>query len=98
MVTQRIRNYELVMVLSPEATEEEVDATVERVDGLISNGGGTVAEHKNWGLRQLAFPVKNFHEGSYRLTRFDLDADAVLEFTRTLTASEDIIRFLVTKT
>ena len=98
MVAQKTRDYELVMILSPEATEEEVSATVERVDGLIVNGGGTVAEHKNWGLRQLAYPVKNFHEGNYILTRFDLGADAVLEFNRTLTASEDIIRFLVTKT
>lgn len=97
MVTQRIRNYELVMVLSPEATEDEVSATVERVHGLIANGGGNVDEHKNWGLRQLAFPVKNFQEGNYVLTRFELDADAVSEFKRTLKASEDIIRYLVTK-
>ena len=97
MVTQRIRKYELVMVLSPEATEDEVSATLERVDEFIANAGGTVAEHNNWGLRQLAFPVENFREGNYVLTRFELDAEAVSEFKRTLKASNDIIRFLVTK-
>ena len=42
MIAERIREYEVVMILSPEATEEEITATIERVDGLITGGGGTV--------------------------------------------------------
>ena len=98
MVAQKTRDYELVVVLDPEATEDEMSATVERVDGLITAGGGSVSEHDTWGLRRLAFPVKNQQEGNYVLTRFTLDAGAVLEISRSLTASEEILRFLVTKT
>ena len=97
MVAQRVRDYELVMVLSPESTEEETAATVERVDGLITDGGGSVTEHDNWGLKRLAFPVMKFSEGGYVLTKFSLDASAVGEFKRSLEASGDIIRFLLTK-
>ena len=97
MVAQRVREYEVVMVLSPEATEEEINATVERVDGLITGPGGTVDEHQNWGLKRMAFPVMKFNEGNYILTKFSLDAAAVSEFKRALKASDDIVRFLVTK-
>ncbi len=97
MVAERIREYEMVMILSPEATEDEVAATVERVDGLISGGGGAVAQHENWGLKRLAYEINDFNEGNYVLTRFSLDATGVSELNRALTASEDIIRFLVTR-
>jgi small subunit ribosomal protein S6 len=85
------------MILSPEATEEELAATVERVDGLITDRGGAVGEHESWGLRQLAFLVKEFREGNYVMVRFTLDAGAVSEFKTSIKASEDILRFLVTR-
>ena len=92
-----MREYEMVMILSPEATQDEVTATVERVDGLISGGGGAVAEHETWGLKQLAYEIDDFNEGNYVLTRFSLDAGGVAGLNRALAASEDIIRFLVTR-
>ena len=97
MVAQQTRDYELVMVLSPEATEEEIGSTVERVDGLITEGGGSVGDHETWGLKRLAFPVRKFQEGNYVLTRFALGPPELMELSRVLNASDDILRFLVTK-
>ena len=98
MAAERIRDYEAVMILSPEATEEEVASTVERVDALITRHSGVIAEREPWGLKRLAYPIKNFTEGNYILTRFSLDANGVAELNRSLAASEDIMRFLVTRT
>ncbi len=92
-----MREYEMVMILSPEATQDELAATVERVDGLIEDGGGAVADHETWGLKRLAYEINDFNEGNYVLTRFSLDATGVSELNRALTASEDIVRFLVTR-
>ena len=97
MVAERMREYEMVMILSPEATQDEVASTVERVDGLISGGGGAVVDHETWGLKRLAYEIDDFNEGNYVLTRFSLDASGVAELNRALTASEDIVRFLVTR-
>ena len=97
MVSQRNRDYELVMVLSPEANEEELTATVERVSNFITEHGGTAEEPDNWGLRRLAYAVKEFMEGNYFLTRFSLEASNVAELDRSLGASDDVLRYLVTK-
>jgi len=97
LIAERIREYEVVMILSPEATEEEIAATIERVDGLITGAGGTVGEHNNWGLKRLAYPVQKFREGNYILVKFSMDSAAVTEMDRSLKASEDIVRYLVTK-
>ena len=97
MVSERVRDYELVMVLTPEASEDEATAIVDRVTNLIAQRGGSVSAHDNWGVRRLAYPVRGFLEGNYVVTRFALDAKEVLEFDRSLNASEDILRHLVTK-
>ena len=97
MVAENTRGYELVTILSPEATEDEVSSSIERIDGLIKDNGGSVTEHDTWGLRRLAFPINKFQEGNYVLTKFALDPDSLTEFHRTLTASEDVLRFMVSK-
>ncbi len=97
MATERIREYEAVMILSPEATEDEIVATIERVDGLITGRGGGVDERERWGLKRLAYPIAGFSDGNYVLTKFSLDASGVAELNRSMAASEDIMRFLVTR-
>ena len=97
MVAQRMRDYELVMVLSPEGDEQQVEAAVQRVADFVSGAGGTVSEQQNWGVRRLAYPINRFQEGTYVLTQFALDANEVLELDRMLKASEDVLRHLITK-
>ncbi len=98
MVVESARNYELVVVLNPETTEDEVAAAVQTVDEMIKENGGTITEHESWGLKRLAFPVRKFNEGNYLLTRFSLEPGSVAELNRNLQASEDVLRFLVMKT
>ena len=97
MVAERTRRYELVMILSPESTEEEVSGTVENVHGFITDGGGTVGGHESWGLRRLAYPLRRFREGNYALTNFEASPAAIQELEDNLKASQDIMRFLVTR-
>ena len=97
MVAQRMREYELVMVLSPEGDEQAVEVAVQRVADFITGVGGAVSEQESWGVRRLAYPIKNFQEGSYMLTRFQLGAGDVGELDRILKASEDVLRHLITQ-
>ena len=97
MVAPQVRDYELVMVLSPERDEQQVEDAAQRVADFISGAGGTVSQEEYWGLRRLAYPIKRFQEGSYVLTQFSLDAQQVLELDRTLKASEHVLRHLITK-
>jgi small subunit ribosomal protein S6 len=97
VVAQRVRQYELVMIIKPDATEEEVTSTVGRVSKFITDRGGTVSETKSWGLRQLAYQVAKRKEGVYSVTAFSLGAQDALELDKSLKSSEEIIRHLMTK-
>ena len=95
MTSVRMRDYELVMILSPEATEAEAAETVGRITNLISDGGGSVAEQNNWGIRRLAYPIQRFIEGNYFIARCKMDAQVAVELDGTLNSSQDVLRHLV---
>jgi len=90
-----MRDYELVMILSPEATEAEASETVERITALISDGGGSVSEQDNWGIRRLAYPIQRFIEGNYFIARCKMEAQAAVQLDSTLNSSQDVLRHLV---
>ena len=95
MTSVRMRDYEMVMILSPEATEAEAAETVGRITNLISDGGGSVSEQNNWGIRRLAYPIQRFIEGNYFIARCKMDAQAAVELDGTLNSSQDVLRHLV---
>ena len=95
MTSVRLRDYELAMILSPEATEVEAAETVSRITGLISDGGGSFTEPDNWGIRRLAYPIQRFIEGNYFIIRCKMDAQAAVELDGTLNSSQDVLRHLV---
>lgn len=90
-----VRDYELVLVIRPSADDEAVNATVERTKQFVAERGGSVTHEERWGLRRLAYPIHNFHEGTYVLTRLQMDGDRARELDSMLKFQEDIIRHLL---
>ena len=90
-------NYELVYIIRPETDEENCEATVESVSRFITGKGGVVSEVERWGKRRLAYPIKQFGEGTYILTRFQMQPEYNKELETNLRISEDVIRHLLVK-
>lgn len=94
---EQLNSYELIMIISPEAAEENFEAAVEGVSRFVSDRGGVVSEVENWGKRRLAYPIKHFSEGSYVLARFQMRPEHNRELEANLRISEDVIRHLLVK-
>ena len=89
------RNYELMLVINPEWTEEKLNTTTGGVSQFITGLGGNVAEVKALGKRKLAYPIKHFSEGFYFLLHFKLKSASSPELENRLNISEEIIRYLL---
>lgn len=89
------RNYELMLVIKPEWTEEQLGTSTSNIGTFITGLGGTVDEVKPLGKRRLAYPIKHFNEGHYFLLHFKLKADKSPELETRLNISEEIIRYLL---
>ena len=92
-----MRDYELVMIVSPEVADENVPAVIERVSQFITGGGGAIVEVDQWGRRKLAYPIKRFSEGTYILTQFKLEPQLTAELEANLQISEEILRHLLVR-
>ncbi|MYD65768.1 MAG: 30S ribosomal protein S6 [Chloroflexi bacterium] len=90
-----MNEYELLYVISPRLSAEDVDAMVERVGALIVDGGGSVSMVDNWGRRRLAYPIRHHFEGTYVLTYLNMPGERTAELERALNINEDILRHLL---
>ena len=92
-----MREYELVIVISPEVEEEAATGVVERVGKFITDRGGEITNQDNWGTQRLAYPIQDYREGNYVLTQFNSEPAAAKELDDALRAYQEIIRHLVMK-
>ena len=84
-----------MVVLDPESDEERVGQVVDRVTGIISNGGGEVSGVDRWGRRKLAYEIDKKTEGYYVLVSFQSDPPALPELDRALSLADEVMRFKV---
>ncbi|GAG01660.1 unnamed protein product [marine sediment metagenome] len=92
-----LRDYELVVIISPEVAEEEIPATLEKIGRFIIDRGGSITEVNQWGRRKLAYPIRSFMEGNYALTHFKLEPRLTAELEASLGLSEEILRHLLVR-
>ena len=93
----QLRDYELVVVISPELTGEALETMADSVSQFVTDKGGVVDNVERWGERKLAYPIKHFLEGSYVLTKFKLKPELTKELEAKLQISEGVLRHLLVK-
>ena len=92
-----MRDYELVIVISPEVGEQETSETVDGISSFITERGGSVTSQEQWGVRRLAYPVQGYHEGNYFVTQFTSDPILASELDANMVSSAEVIRHLLVK-
>lgn len=90
-------NYELVLIISPDVTEEEMPDFITKLSELVNKVGGTVGEVSQWGRRQLAYPIKRATEGNYVLTKLNLKPTVAKDLEANFRLSGKILRHLLIK-
>jgi len=91
----RQRNYEMMLVISAQLTEERVNATINSISQLIIGADGTVAEFKQLGKRRLAYPIKHQGEGIYVLAHFKMNSSFSPQLETRLNITEEVLRYLL---
>ena len=93
-----MRNYEIMFIVRPTLTEEEIKAVAENFKNVLTNNGANVTNFKEMGQRELAYEIKKFKNGYYFLINLEANDDkAIKEFDRLALISSDVIRHLITK-
>ena len=90
-------DYEILLLLDPELSEERQAETVARARELIERGGGTVDRHDVWGRRKLAYEIDHKSDGSYHLLLLSCSPETLDEVSRVLKIDDTVLRHMATR-
>jgi len=89
-----MRHYEIVFLVHPDQSEQ-VPAMVERYQGMITESGGQVHRHEDWGRRQLAHIINKVHKAHYILLNVECERTVLDELLNAFKFNDAILRHLV---
>jgi small subunit ribosomal protein S6 len=91
------RQYEIVYILAPTASEQETADVQAQVESAVQRFGGTVEKTENWGRRKLAYEIGRHKEGTYVLHVVNGPGEMVREIERRLRVFDYVVRYLVVR-
>ena len=92
------RSYEVMFIVRPDVTEEDLDKLVTTLQGHATTAGAVVKSAEKMGKRRLAYEVRKFQEGQYVLFILNADGKAVHELERRLRVAEQVVKFITVRT
>jgi small subunit ribosomal protein S6 len=90
------RDYELVLMLDPDAPDGRRDELAGETRKRIESGG-ELKQADTWGTRKLAFEIRQRTEADYRFYRFEADKDLLEQLDHSLKITDGVLRFRIFK-
>jgi small subunit ribosomal protein S6 len=91
------RKYELVYVVSPDASDDQVAGLHTQVEETVSRMGGQIEKTDNWGRRRLAYEIGRHKEGTYVLEVINGSGELMKELDRRLKVMDIVIRQMIVR-
>lgn len=103
MPVERQREYETIVIIRPDAGEDEIAEIRERVEKVVDDDGGHMLQKDDWGRRELAYKIQDstegrqFERGTYHYYRYLGPGETVAEVERNLKLLDPVLKFLTVK-
>jgi small subunit ribosomal protein S6 len=92
-----MRRYETLFIVTPDSSDEELQAVADKFKGVITGMNGKVAAYDEQGKRSLAYNIKKQSKGHYVLLDYLGRADVVAELERHMRLDDRILKYLTVK-
>jgi small subunit ribosomal protein S6 len=90
------RYYELVLMLDPEAADDAREKLAGDVRQAIE-GAGTLDRADVWGMRKMAYEIRQRNEADYRYFRFQGEPALLERLDHNLKIADGVLRFRIFK-
>jgi small subunit ribosomal protein S6 len=96
-MTKQAPVYDLMLLLSTTAAEEERAKILADVEAKISGGGGSIDRRDDWGTRNLAFQIRHQGDAEYHLLQFGGPPSLLESLSHDLRIADGVLRFRIIK-
>lgn len=92
---QQVKLYECMYIVDPGLSSEEIEEVITGVQGALDEVGAAYHADYEWARRRLAYRIKGFTEGIYRIVYFDGTGEAADMLLRHTSMDQHILRAMV---
>ncbi len=90
-----MKNYELMYIIPSQSSDEEKEALIAQVNGMIEKDGGKIESVERVGNKKLAYEIQKMREGYYVLVNFTSDAKVPNRLGSLLSITNNILRYII---
>ncbi len=91
------RNYEAVIIMHPDASEEEQKNLFKKNKSIIESFKGEFNHVDTWGKRRLTNPIDKHRKAIYFHSSFTADPTAIKELERVMKINDKVLRVVHTR-
>jgi len=91
------RQYELVYILPPDTTEQQVTELHEQIAQIAARMNGQIEKNETWGRRRMAYEIGHHKEGVYLLDVINGSGELMKELDRRLKVMDQVIRHMIVR-
>jgi small subunit ribosomal protein S6 len=92
-----MRLYDIVVLVTPELSEDETQKVAADFRKILTDGGAEIVKDEPWGRRRLAFPIARKREAYYQYFQVSAEPAIVAEVERRMKLSDQVIRHLAVR-
>ncbi len=90
-----MNEYELMAILHPRLTADEMAAAIANIEAQITAQGGEMLSTDVWGRRRLAYPINGSMDGTYVLMTLKMPPTGTGAVEAWLVIAESVLRHLL---
>ena len=89
--------FEHIIMLRQDLSSSDLEETIKAHERTLSDLNGNVVYKESWGLRNLAYPIKENKKAFYEFMNIELPQDKIDVLNSKLNLNDKIIRYLSIK-
>ena len=92
-----MRKFETLLLLSPELSAENCEGVISSLTAIVEREKGSMLTVDNWGMRDLAYPVRKLMRGFYVRLEYQAPPELVAELERNIRIIDGIFKFVTVR-
>ena len=89
--------FEHVLILKQNLSSNELSNELKNYTNMVSELNGNVIYQESWGMRNLAYPIKNNKKAFYEFMNIEMPQENIDLMNSKLNLNENVIRYLSIK-